>query len=235
MRRRACLLSLILLTGATLAACGGDDDDASAARDALEALEDGSISPEEAEELEDAAEDFDLEGEGTCTVEVTGDHQDSWEDDGGSDAAGSDYWYSEEDLEQALEVLGGEDTPEGQFAIYGLILNCQGDEGQGVSVVTTAEANKDNFPFGPGTYETATGLLGGNEEGALISAFVTLGDDPDVPLFSTSAGNLDIERFDDSGIKATLTLELEESFAEGAPRTAELVATFDFACPPDAC
>jgi hypothetical protein len=236
MRRRACLLFLILLTATTaLSACGGDDDEANA-RDALDALEDGSISPEEAEDLADMGDDFaggDSAGSGSCSVNVSGDVEASWEAEKGLGSVGSDYYFSEEELEQTAELLGGE-VEEGTFYAYGLILNCEGEDGYSFSILTTTAATPDNFPFEPGTYDIEPGLMGTSDQDGLLGSVLSLGNGTDAPLLQATSGTLDITRFEESGFEATATLELEEFFGTES-RTGTLEATFSYECGDGGC
>jgi hypothetical protein len=235
MGRRACTLFLILLAAATtLAACGGDDGSSDAAdlADAIEDAQDGALTEDELADLEEQAEDLGGDGgggsgSGSCSVTVSGDVEASWEAQKDQGSIGSDYFYSDEDLE--LLGAGAED---GGFVFYGLVLNCDGDDGAGFSVLSSGDATRDDLPFEPGTYPIDGGLGAG--DGALFGSVLSLGNGNDVALMQPVSGTIDITRFEESGFEATVSLELESAFGTES-RTGTLEASFSYDCSDRGC
>ena len=104
-------------------------------------------------------------GGGECTVDITGDETAQFTSGGGSAAVGTDYWFSEAELEAALETLGGdaEDREPNEPVFWTLIINCGFTEHPAsISILPGADTTYDDVPFSPGTYTiVAGGALGG--------------------------------------------------------------------------
>ena len=67
---------------------------------------------------------------------VTGDVTASWKGSGGSSAVGTDYWYTDKELEQLTSFLGSTSTTmANQPKFYLLILNCTGSDNHSLSLL----------------------------------------------------------------------------------------------------
>ena len=169
-------------------------------------------------------------GGGECTVEIGGDETAEFTSQGGSGAVGTDYWFTDEELDAAIEALGGDTEREPNEPVFWtLIINCGFAENPAsISLLPGAETTYDDVPFSPGTYPiVAGGALGGEAGPGEFSVLMTYGERS---FQVTEAGELDITRFDTSGIEGTFSFGAAEAFVEGDPPEIDVRGAFNFEC-----
>lgn len=221
-----------------LAACGGGGDD-EASPDA--ATNGGGATPtagagtsggtQQATAITTRGAASSPAGAGTCEGTVSGGVTASFRSGGSTSAVNSDYWFTDGELIQGARFLG--ETEEAvrakiaakQFVFYPLVLNC-GDSKTGLNFLPNAEAHSD-FPFGPKTYRIPpAGVLGGSAGAGEVSVLIAINDES----YKSNGGTFEVKKFDKSGIAGTFSLEIEEAFATGTPKTGTVRGTFDMPC-----
>ncbi len=236
MRKALMILAGALLLVPAMFACGGDDDDEG--ESGLSPFGNnkpggGGTTPGNVSNIK---------GKGECDVKVTGDVQLSWKSDGGSDAVGSDYWLSDDDLRQALGFMASatgdakkEEVDEAMKKdprFFIIILNCIPADSQkgSLTLLPSNEAKYADIPFKSGEYVVSEGgVLGGTDDPRAFGALLTTGDES---LWQVSEnGTLKITKWDSSGIAGNFNFKVEEGFvASGTPKTATVEGKFDFPC-----
>jgi hypothetical protein len=248
-----------------VAACGGDDGTSTPASTSTTAAtstgtpgetatgtreadgtgteEPGGTDTEEPEDTPTEPVDGD---DAACNVSVTGDITQEYTGSGGSTAVGTDYWYTEDELRQALRTLaefGSEDLSEEEIEAQVeedmqkdprfilLILNCVASDSSGSVTFSPSSTSKyADVPFEPKSYVIKGGQgFGGAQNPGEWSALFTLGESS----FSVSAdGTMNITKFDNSGIAGDFSFPAEEIFApEGQTvKKVQVEGSFDFDC-----
>ncbi len=172
---------------------------------------------------------------GGCTVEVTGDVTTSWTGPNDLSAFTTDYWYTEEELEQQFGMFG--DTTEGTFdevlaaggQIFTFFLfNCSGPNGELVNLSVSTNATRADFPFGPGTYAITGGMFSGDEMGANEFSMLFAINDTDVWGLD-GTGTVTIASWDGSRLTGTFAFDAAESFVT-TPRHLSVSGAFEVTC-----
>jgi hypothetical protein len=176
--------------------------------------------------------------QGSCEVTVEGDVQATAKTGGGGAAVGTDYWYTPEGLDSAIERMvqmiesdkskwtaAIADAKKNDPKITVLVINCLSDR-----IKLSFMPNKAKYadvPFGPGKYRL-------NEREPKPNGFwspLSI-DGTSYQLPSGVTGTLEITRFDASGIAGTF-----ERPGEAVDRDTKAVkkvtvkGKFDFTCP----
>jgi hypothetical protein len=169
-------------------------------------------------------------------VTITGDIELEWEGSDNSSAIGTDHWLSEDERREILEALGNDDDEidefieEGRPIISVLVLNCTGDgTNENITLLPSGDTTLHDVPQGEGVYPIADGLLGGTAEPGGFSVFFAV-EDEGLIATASGEGELVITHWDDERIEGEFTFGIEESFATGDPRTAQVHGTFEFTC-----
>ncbi|MBI5158075.1 MAG: hypothetical protein HZA58_08715 [Acidimicrobiia bacterium] len=172
---------------------------------------------------------------GGCTVEVTGDATATWTGPNDLSAFTSDYWYTEDELEQQFGMFG--DPTEGTFdetlaaggQIFTFFLfNCSGPNGELVNLTVSADATRADFPFGPGTYAITGGMFSGDEMGADEFSMLFAMNDTDVWGLD-GAGTVTIAEWNGSRLAGSFTFNARESFVD-TPRHLAVTGSFEVTC-----
>lgn len=258
---------------AVLGACGGDDDDAApdtttdteqtqadsdettvpdteSDTDETTAPDDTEASDTEASDAEEAADTTardaedspDSSGEG-CQVDVTGGFTTAWDGPDDVGAVSSDYWSSDEELQQLLETLGDPDPAatleqrkaSGEPILALLLLGCSGPDGAYISLTPSNATTRNELPFEPGSHPIAGGFLSGAETPA--GSFLALATMPGESETDTiwgfdeeaAPGTLEITSWDNSSIEGTFTFSITESLTD-TPLRAVVNGSFSFSC-----
>jgi len=206
-----------------LAACGpggeAEPSTAGATATPVAAASVGEAAPSEGSG--DASEEPTGSSGGSCEVEVTGDVSTTWEGSGGSSAVSTDYWYTDEELDDAAAILGGTRT-EGEPVYSVLIVNCKSSAStQNVSLLPAAGSGFDDIPYGEGTY--AISVPGEPGSGVFTTIFAV---DTESVFAVSSPGELNLTKFDETGITGTFSFQATASDA----REITVSGSFDFAC-----
>jgi hypothetical protein len=146
----------------------------------------GVTLPEDITDL--TVPDMPASGDGSCTVDVTGDVTTSWSQDQNVGSVLVSEWFTETER----EMLGDS---------FSILLNCVGDGDDSLSALTTGVATADNVPQAPGTYELTggAGMFGG--EGDLWSLLLSLDGTDTNWSVAEPGGTLTVTEFDDDSIK----------------------------------
>jgi hypothetical protein len=183
---------------------------------------------------------------GTCDVRVSGDETLAYHGSGGPSAAGTDYWYTDDEMREILRQLasfGGDLTAEQLDAQVAedmmkdpryilFVLSCVSPDGTGsISLLPSSASKYSDVPFAAKEYviKAGEGSFGGTETPGEFSILMTLGDSS---YKVGTDGTLDITKFDNSGIAGTFSFGADEVFpADGT--TAKVITvegSFDFRC-----
>jgi hypothetical protein len=176
----------------------------------------GVTLPEDITDL--TVPDMPASGDGSCTVDVTGDVTTSWSQDQNVGSVLVSEWFTETER----EMLGDS---------FSILLNCVGDGDDSLSALTTGVATADNVPQAPGTYELTggAGMFGG--EGDLWSLLLSLDGTDTNWSVAEPGGTLTVTEFDDDSIKIEIDAPLYDSLASmgGTPeQSAHLTASLSF-------
>jgi hypothetical protein len=179
------------------------------------------------------------EGAGSCKVKFSGGSTQGIDGKGGVSALGSDYWYSTDQLQNALDQINGAassttsggDTAKkkveaGEFVVTGLTLNCFETVGDHYSVnfTTSSHANRTNFPFKAAKYALSPSSSGDS----LFTVLIAAGRGK---IWKLTGGTIDITKFDNNGISGTFSIDAtEDTFGQGTPGTLHGEGTFDMPC-----
>lgn len=240
MRRCAGFAALLVAVG-VLASCAANPDaslrsgsDPSTTTSASHQVEDGD--GEDRQEVETPGTDS--TSTGSCTVEVTGDFEISWNFSESVFSVSTDYWMSEDDLRQTVELLGediaggsyDELVSRGQPIVTFLTLTCvdEAAPGVGAQITHTNLTEREDLPMGPGTYEISGGMLDADGPGGTMIVSYTGGPDE---LYEPipGSGSLVITRWDVSVIEGNYTFEATEVFTD-APRHISVSVVFSHTC-----
>lgn len=230
---RYALICVMLALALALAACGGDGDDD-------EAGDPTAIPTSDVLGGDPAA--------GSCSVTIAGDEQLTIQGNGGPAATGADYWHSDDELRQALDVLiratGGDDDDDDLTdeeveqrvdeamespdpKLYLLVINCIDREvtERSISLLPSGASTYDDIPFEPGTYDIPAA-------GAELApgTFTVLMTTEDTAYRVKNAGTLELTKFDESGVAGEFSFVAEEFLAEGEPAEISVTGRFDFTC-----
>lgn len=178
---------------------------------------------------------------GSCSVTLSGDENITIQGNGGSAAAGSDYWMSDQELRDALETLlkaGGtaedelEDELEAAMAsdepkLYLLILNCidREDRANTLLLLPSNGSTYRDVPFEPGTYEIPA--AGAAQGPGTFTAQLAAND---ASYKVKNAGVLELTKFDDTGVAGEFSFVAEEQSADGDAKEVSVTGRFDFEC-----
>jgi hypothetical protein len=157
-------------------------------------------------------------GDGSCSVEVTGDVSSSWTQDQNVGSALVPNWLT--DAER--DFLG--DT-------YSLLFNCSGEGGDSLSVFTTSSATPDNVPSAPGTYQLTGGGGMFGAEGDLWSVLITLAGTDTNWGVAEPGGTLTVTEFDDDSITIEIDAPIYDALAsimDAPEQSAHLTASLTF-------
>ena len=173
-------------------------------------------------------------GEGGCIVDVTGDVETSWNGSDGPRAFTTDYWYTEDELRQQFSFLGPEgETFEqvmerrGQIVTF-FLFNCEGPGDQLVSLIVSADATRDDFPHGPGTYAITAGMFGGDQLGPADFSVTFAIDSEDFWEYE-SPGTVTISEWTGDHLVGSFSFAVVESFVD-TPRHLMVSGTFELFC-----
>lgn len=228
-RRLGPLMAGMVAASLVLGACGGDDDGGSpAGPGGFGARKDGATQ---------ASGSGASSGTGSCEVNLTGDVKVSWKGRGGASAAGSDYWYSDDEMKKMLGVMKSskesvDDAMKKDPRLFLLILNCTSSEGGGknsVSILPSGDSKYKDVPFQAGEYAIPVqGALGGAAKPGDFGVLLSVGEGA---YRVVEAGKLKITKFDKSGIAGSFSYKGEEVFGEGKPKVVNVEGKFEFRCP----
>jgi len=172
---------------------------------------------------------------GGCTVEVTGDVSTSWTGPNDVSAFTTDYWYTEDELEQQFGIFG--DPTAGTFdEVFGaggpiftfFLFNCTGPNGEAMNLTVSADATRADFPFGPGTYAITGGVFSGDEMGADEFAVLFAPNDTDFWGLD-GTGTVTIAEWDGSRLTGTFAFNAREAFVT-TPRLLAVTGAFEVTC-----
>jgi hypothetical protein len=171
-----------------------------------------------------------------CEITVEGDIKDHGFGPGGAAAAASDYWMNEAELRENLASMSralGEKNRDIDADMkkdprfYTLLLNCQ-TPGTHLSLGPTGESKYADIPYGPKKYKIVS--TGNKSPGA----FQTMINFKERGVWEVDGeGELDVTRFDKTGLSATFTVNMIEhqyGEAKGPPRKAKVTGSFNFKC-----
>ncbi len=223
MRTRPAVVLMALVLVAV--SCGDDDaDPGTTAAGATTTTETGSTLP------------FGGGGDevGGCTVNVTGDLETAWTGPDNSSAFTTDYWYTVDELRQQFEIFAVpegetfEETMEREAQVFTFFLfNCQGDDGQLVTLSVSGDATRPQFPMGPGTYAITSGFFASEAGPTDFSMLFATGDDDvwglDVP------GTITISEWTGSHLVGSYSFGAIETFVD-TPRRVTVTGTFELFC-----
>ena len=184
-----------------------------------------------------------------CEVKVTGDTEISVKSaySAGGSGAGADYWTSDDELRAALLALAkagnaGISDADAKKKVdeemrkdprfFLLIVNCVAPEPEDVSIsfLPGGESKYADVPFGPKKYTLPPGgTLGGDTKPGEFSVLFVIGD----RFFDLAEpGELNITKFDASGIAGTFKFTAKESefLATGTPWKVKVEGSFDYPC-----
>ena len=176
---------------------------------------------------------------GECTVVVTGDREDTWTFDAGTNRVGiaTDYWFSDEALQAAVEELGGsydEFVAKGEPLVSFLSIWCSESDdpvepGQGVDVRATNATRAADLAMGPGSYPIAGGggVINEGPAGTMVADVMLIEDE----IYETIAdsGSLEISRWDMAGIEGSFSFAALEMFVED-PKELKVAVQFSLSC-----
>jgi hypothetical protein len=180
---------------------------------------------------------------GSCEVTVSGDVQATGLSGGGGPAIGSDYWYSPEELDKAVETVvqmsvsdkaklpaALEKAKKEDPKIITLVINCQSER---VKVGFMPQwAKYADVPFAPGKYQVREMGLGGKDEKP-IHFLGSLSLDGDSYEVVGSDGVLDVTRFDKTGAAGTFQFAAQRTDRETkAVKKVNVSGKFDLKCSP---
>ncbi|MEA2022947.1 MAG: hypothetical protein U9N79_01510, partial [Actinomycetota bacterium] len=178
-------------------------------------------------------------GSGECTVVVTGDREDTWMFEGGVNRVGiaTDYWFSDEAMQAAVEELGGsydEFVAKGEPLVSFLSIWCSASDdpmepGQGVDVRATNATRSADLAMGPGSYAIVGGggVIDEGPAGTMVADVMLVEDE----IYETivDSGSLEISRWDMAGIEGSFSFVAVEMFAED-PKEIQVAVQFSLVC-----
>ena len=220
-------LSLLLVCLAVLAGACGDDD-----AGGLTTTPGGAVTTTGA----GATTPTGTGGRGGCTVSVTGDVITSWDGPDDVSAFTSDYWYTNAELEQQFGIFS--DTSGGSFddvmAAGGqvftfFLFNCQGPNGELVTLTVSADATRSDFPFGPGAYAVTSGMFGGSDLGRNDFSMLFSTNDSDIWGID-GAGTITLSEWDQSHVTGSFAFDAIEQYATGNARSVSVTGSFEVIC-----
>ena len=175
---------------------------------------------------------------GGCALGVTGDYTTTI----ASGEASSDHWLTRDQVSRARarggggvrpgSTAGGAGLPEpaaGTAPMFNwLVISCGEEGGEGFKLLANDDATATDIPFAPATYSIAPGFLSATEDRSELSAIVDVGE-PD-RLFALTAGTVTITGFDETGVRGTVSMQLERTPTAGAVERARLTGHFELPC-----
>jgi hypothetical protein len=173
-------------------------------------------------------------GTGGCTVNVSGDLETSWNGPDNISAFTTDYWYTEEELRQTFEFVGTEGSTfeavmaAGRQVFTFFLFNCQGPDGELVTLSLSTGATRTDFPFGPGTYAITTGMFGSGEMGPTDFSMIFAAGAEDVWAID-GTGSVTISEWNGEHLVGSFTFGALEQFATPARRVA-VSGEFEVTC-----
>ena len=210
------------------------------------AAETGTPPPEETVTPEETATAPVDTSKGSCQTKISGDETIEFTGSGGVSAVGTDYWYTEDEMREILRQIAsfGEGKTDEQIEqevedgmqldprFILLLLNCVDPSGSpSISLSPSSGSKYADVPYEARTYviKAGEGLFGGSETPGEFGVLMTVGE----TSYRVSVdGEINITKFDGSGIAGTFSFGAEDIFpAEG--QTAKVITvegSFDFAC-----
>lgn len=226
MNRRGLPL-FIALVPLALTACGGDDAAPTADQPAVTLPAGGTVPPgSTARDPSDVTlppgvtlpdvsgvslpelPDMPGSGDGSCSVEVTGDVEASWGESQNVASAMVSDWFTE----AQRDMLGDSFT---------LLFNCEGDGDNSFSLISSNAAGNGEIPHAPGTYEISGGAGLFGAEGDLWTVLIGLDGTDTNWSVAEPGGTLTISEFDDDTIAFEFDAPLYDSLAEMAGTDAQ--------------
>ncbi|MBI5948288.1 MAG: hypothetical protein HY875_09130 [Chloroflexi bacterium] len=241
-----------LLVLALAAACGGGGDDDSDSDGGDAGSPSGTAAPGKTTDGSKATatskSGSSTAGKG-CDLTITGDKEISVKTafSATGSGAGTDYWISDDEMRAALLALvkagnaGISDADakkkvdeemKNDPRIFLLIVNCVAPKPDDVSIsfLPGGDSKYADVPFGSKKYTIAAGgTLGGDVKPGQFSVLFTIGDH----FFNVAEdGQLNITKFDASGIAGTFSFSAKENefLATGTPLKVKVEGKFDYPC-----
>ncbi len=244
---------LVGAVGLLSVGCSGETstsvDPSAASETAPTAPESGTTAPEvttTGATDESIPDDGTRPGSSECTVEITGDSEETWTFEASANRVGiaTDYWFSDDAIREAVEELGGSydefiEKGEPLVAVLGVYCSASNDPmdpGHGVHVRATNATRATDLPMGPGNYAIVGGgtVIDDGPAGMVVADVTMIGDE----LYETIAdsGLLAIDRWDIEGIEGSFSFTALEMFSEDQKEIGVTVQ-FSIACdaPPYSC
>ena len=183
-------------------------------------------------------------GGGSCEVTVTGDESASFKTPGGLGAVATDYWFTEDEIRQSLRwLVSGEGkskeqvereldeamAKEPRVTLLGLgCADAKRPQADGISFVVGKGSRYADMPFAPKRYVIAAGS--GTGDGVRTGQFGVLMTVNGTPYKPAEPGELNITKFDRSGIAGTFRFIAVEVVPKGAAKRITVEGTFDYGC-----
>jgi hypothetical protein len=178
-------------------------------------------------------------GQGTCTVTVTGDREESWTFEQAVTSFSTDYWMSEEQLRATVDALG-EDVAGGSYdeivargepIITFLSLSCSNPETllEGALIMHTDATRASDLPMASGSYPISGGLFDAatGPAATMIADFAVA--DGEVYGTVADSGTLEITAWDGTRIEGTFSFAAQQTLAD-TPKDVHVDVTFSFVC-----
>jgi len=247
-------LVLVLTVGMLASSCSSDTSegvDADAEADAATTAIESEVDESEATTTTSATDEGDPDdappaGSSECTVVITGDREETWNFEAGTNNLGiaTDYWFSDETQRAAVEELGGsyeEFVEKGDPLVAFLGVYCSESDdamepGRGANVGAADATRATDLPMAPGIYPIVGGGTVSDEAPAgTMTADLAMVDDE---IYETivDSGSLEIDRWDNEGIEGSFSFAALEMFSED-PKEIDVTIQFSVACqtPPYDC
>jgi hypothetical protein len=237
-RMRNPLLPLLVLSLVTPAACSKSESPPPGDKSAAPAP---AAKAESAPMPAPAAKPVDT-SLGSCEVTIEGDAQATGLSGGGGPAIGSDYWYSPEELDKAVETVvqmtvsdkakqpaALEKAKKEDPKIITLVINCQSER---IKVGFLPQwAKYADVPFAPGKYQVQGISMGGKDQKPHFLTSLNL--DGDSYEVVGEDGVLDVTRFDKAGAAGTFQFAAQRTDRETkAVKKVTVKGKFDLKCSP---
>ena len=162
-------------------------------------------------------------GNGTCSVNITGDVSKSWTTKQDMGTLLVSQWLSASSRSM-MSLKDGEES---------LILNCKGDGGS-ISFMTAGGTTSATFPKGPKTYTISSGSLLGTDTAGEIGSVINMNDK--LIWAPAEPGTFEVKTFGGGKFSGTFTLKIKATAdLQTRAANATLTGSFDLSCTGDAC
>jgi hypothetical protein len=162
-------------------------------------------------------------GNGSCSVNITGDVTRSWTAKQDMGTLLVTQWLGKASRSM-MSLKDGEES---------LILNCKGTGGS-ISFMTAAGTTSAMFPKGPKQYVISSGSLLGSDTAGEIGTVINLGDK--LIWAVAEPGTFTVTTFGGSKFAGTFSVKLKATEdLQTRAANATLTGTFDLSCTGDAC